>query len=154
VKRALDTNVLVYAHLPGFAQHERVRSFLLGELHKREVTLCVTPMVLHEFVHVVTDPRRFATPVAMSEAVAIARSYLGRENVECLPENEEVVAEALALLDRHSLGRKRIADTLLAATLMQSGVSELVTCNPDDFRVFEELSLVDPSARAERGAGR
>jgi toxin-antitoxin system PIN domain toxin len=147
VKRALDTNVLVYAHLPGFAEHERVRAFLQTELRKTDVTLCVTPMVLHEFVHVITDPRRFVSPVTMSEAVTVARSYLGRENVECLSVNEDVIREALALLDRHSLGRKRIADTLLAATLLQNGVAELVTCNPQDFRLFEGLSVTDPTAR-------
>ena len=39
---------------------------------------------------------------------------------------------------------KRIADTLFAAALLTSGVHDLITCNPDDFRVFEELRLIDP----------
>ncbi len=32
VKQGLDTNVLVYAHIPEFEVHDRVREFLLGQL--------------------------------------------------------------------------------------------------------------------------
>jgi predicted nucleic acid-binding protein len=38
--------------------------------------------------------------------------------------------KASDLLDRHGLGRKRIADTLLAATLLHHGISELITWDP------------------------
>lgn len=81
----------------------------------------------------------------MSEAVAVSRRYLGRENIECLSIGEEATSRALELLERHALGRNRIVDTLLAATLLVSGVTELVTCNPRGFNIFEGLRTVDPS---------
>lgn len=80
----------------------------------------------------------------MSEAVALARSYVGRTNVDCIDVTGEAVALALDLLDRHHLGRKRVADTLLAATCICHGVMTLVTCNLDDFSPFENLTLLDP----------
>ena len=52
--------------------------------------------------------------------------------------------EALDLVDRHRLGRKRLAGTLLAATLLGLGVRQLVTCNRSDFEVFADLELIDP----------
>ena len=67
MRRGLDTNVLVYAHVAALPEHGVVREFLAGQLARRDVTLVVTPSVLHELVHVVTDPRRFEPPVAMSE---------------------------------------------------------------------------------------
>ncbi|MFQ5703826.1 MAG: type II toxin-antitoxin system VapC family toxin [Gemmatimonadales bacterium] len=142
--QAVDTNVLVYAHLPTTAEHERVRRFLHKRLAAPRVTLAVTPMVLHELVHVITDPRRFDPPVTMSEGRAIARLYLGRSNVTCLAPDEEAIADAFALLEHHQLGRKRIADTLLAATLLRHGVGEIITCNSADFAPFAGLSVVDP----------
>jgi toxin-antitoxin system PIN domain toxin len=145
VKRGLDANVLVYAHVPAFAEHERVRRYLAGQLADPDVTLVVTPVVLHEFVHVVTDPRRFDPPVPMSEALAIARRYLDRTNVETIALDEDVVRRAFDLLERHHLGRKRVADALLAATLLRHGIAELVSCNPADFDDFEGLRVVDPS---------
>jgi toxin-antitoxin system PIN domain toxin len=144
VKLGIDTNVLVYAHMASLAEHAAVRDFLARLLGRREVTLVVTPAVLHEFVHVVTDPRRFQPPVAMSEALALARLYLGRANVDCVATDAEALADALALLERHGLGRRRLADTLFAATLLRHGVRQLVTCDVDDFAVFSRLQLVDP----------
>jgi toxin-antitoxin system PIN domain toxin len=144
VKRGLDTNILIYAHLPGFQQHEQVRRYLLNQLRLSEVKLVVTPLVLHEFVHVVTDARRFEAPVPISEAVAVAHLFLRRTNVECLAVDEAALLSAFTLLDRHRLGRKRIADTLFAATLLHHGVTEIVTCNPGDFRLFDGLRVIDP----------
>jgi hypothetical protein len=47
-------------------------------------------------------------------------------------------------METHRLGRKRIADTLLATTLSQNGVNEIITCNPDDFEPFVDLRILDP----------
>jgi len=73
LRRAVDTDVLIYAHLPSFPDHEAVRRYLLEQLRQVGVKLVVTPLVLHEFVHVVTDGRRFEPPISMGEATAIAR---------------------------------------------------------------------------------
>ena len=148
MKRGLDTNVLVYAHVASLPEHGVVRAFLEAQLARRDVTLFLTPSVLHEFVHVVTDPRRFEPPVAIGEALALARLYLGRANVECLATDAEALAAALDLVERHQLGRKRLADALLAATLLRHGVRQLVTSNRADFDVFSGLDLVDPRSAA------
>lgn len=150
MRAGLDTNVLVYAHLPVFPDSERVRAFLLERLARSDTSFVVTPLVLHELVHLITDSRRFDPPVSMSEAVAIARTYLGRSNVECVATAEDSLALTLRWIEQMGLGRRRIADTLLAATLLRHGVESLVTCNPADFEVFEGLSLIDP--RREQGA--
>src|SRR4051812_39500533 len=118
MRRGGDTNVLIYAHMTELPQHERVRRYLLGQLAQDDIALAVTPGILHEFVHVITDARRFNPPVTMSEALAVARSYLNRMNVECLSIDARTIGSAFRLLERHQLGRKRIADTLFTASLL------------------------------------
>ena len=119
MRLGLDTNVLVYAHLPVLDDSGRVRGYLQRRLADDRCSLALSALVLHEFVHIVTDARRFDPPVAMSEALAIARGYLNRTNIECLPVDEASVHLALDLLDTHGLGRRRrVADTLLASTLI------------------------------------
>ena len=108
-------------------------------------------MGLLTFGIVAEDGRRFDPPVSMAEALAVARLFLGRSNVECIGANETILLEAFDLLERYRLGRKRIADTLLAATLLHHGISELITCNPRDFRVFEGLEVIDPRADGTPG---
>ena len=144
MKRALDANILVAAHVPAHPHHEPVRRFLMEAARSPGNTLVVMPLVLHEFVHDVTDARRFEPPIPMSEALAIASLYLGRSNVECVAIGEDATRRAFELLDQYQLGRKRIADTLLAAALITAGVDELVTCNAKDFAMFQPLRTVDP----------
>jgi toxin-antitoxin system PIN domain toxin len=141
--RGVDTDVLVKAQIAGDPQHARVRAVLASQLLLRHLTLAVTPLVLAEFVHVVTDPRRFEPPLSMEEAIAVSRIFLGRSNVVCLEPTESTMQLAMDLLVRHRLGRKRVADTLLAATYLTHGVSEILTCNPRDFARFEGLSPID-----------
>ena len=38
------------------------------------------------------------------------------------------------LMEQYRLGRKRVADSLLVATLLQHGVDELITCNEGALR--------------------
>ncbi len=47
-------------------------------------------------------------------------------------------------MKEYSLGRKRILDTALAATLESSGVVKLATLKRKDFAVFTFLDLVSP----------
>jgi predicted nucleic acid-binding protein len=146
VRVGVDTSVLVRAHVASLPEHPAARTFLKGLLDRPDVTIVVTPAVLHELVHVITDPRRFDPPVVMAEALALARLYLGRANVECLATDADALADALALVEKHDLGRRRLADTLFAATLLRHGVRRLVTANPADFAVFSGLQLVEPRA--------
>jgi toxin-antitoxin system PIN domain toxin len=146
MRRAIDTNVLVYAHLPSMAEHDRARRYVEAELGRDDVTLVVTPAVLHELVHVITDPRRFDPPVSMPEALAVAQSYLGSANVECIATDATSAVLAFELLARHGLGRKRLADTLFAATLLTHGVHEIITSNRRDFEIFEGIYTIDPMA--------
>ncbi len=141
---AIDTNILIYAHLPSLPEHAEVRRCLEGLLGDHETKIIITANVLHEFIHVVTDARRFTPPVSMSEASAVAGLYLGRPNIECLPLDEKAVFMALELIESHRLGRRRLADTLYAAALIQNKVKHLLTCNPADFRIFDELEIIDP----------
>ena len=144
MKLAVDTNVLVYAHIAATEHHQGVRNYLTKLLARDDNTLVLTPIVLHEFVHIVTDSKRFDPPVTMSEALAITRLYLARSNVEVLSIDVKALQRALELLERYQLGRKRIADTLVAATCLQNNIATFLTCNTSDFTVFDELKLIDP----------
>lgn len=144
MRRGGDTNVLVYAHMPESPHHTEVRSFLLEQLSRDDIILVISPVILHELVHVATDRRRFDPPISMTDALRLARIYLEHANVECISVDAAAVAGAFDLIERHRLGRKRIADSLFAAGLLGQGVRELITCNPDDFQIFDGLTLIDP----------
>lgn len=53
-----------------------------------------------------------------------------------------VTASQAGRLKRYRLGRKRLLDTMLAATLKSSGVKRIVTNNERDFKELDGLELV------------
>jgi predicted nucleic acid-binding protein len=131
--------------MSGAPRHGEARRLLDEEIRQRGGGLGISPQVMHEFLHVATDSRRFEKPLAMEDGLRWSRSlWAATEVVRILPA-PGVLDRTLELLERLRLGRKRILDTALAATLELAGVRRLATFNPGDFRVFDFLDLVGPA---------
>ena len=131
-----DTTFLVQLELVELPAHGAAHELLRRGILEPQVPLALAPQVLAEFIHVVTDPRRFQTPLTMEEAMAKARFWWRATEVRHVFPNESATLLFFEWMQRHSLGRKRILDTQLAAMLWTAGVRELVTANPADFQVF------------------
>lgn len=142
---ALDTDVLVHWTMQGAPRHAAVTRLLKRHLRQRGHTIALTPQTLHELIHVSTDPRRFEQPMSMKEALERARALWDAEEVVRILPAPTVLHRTLELLTRFHLGRKRILDTVLAATLEAADVHHLATLNADDFAVFPFLEVVTPS---------
>lgn len=127
----------------GARHHRQVRSFLAGRAEAGE-RLAVVPQVLQEVLHVVTDARRFDPPLQMADTIEALRRLWESSEVEQLVPGTRVFPRTLELLQRYRLGRKRILDTALVATLEEAGVRNLATFNAADFRVFDFLEVIDP----------
>ena len=141
---ALDTDVLINWLIRGSPFHKEAGRLIEAEVGRRRGSIGLAPQVLHEFMHVTTDLKRFERPLSMPQAIALARElWDANEVVRIIPE-PTVMHRALELLSTLSLGRKRILDTVLAATLEASGVTRLATLNVGDFRIFGFLELVEP----------
>jgi len=141
---ALDTDVLVHWAMEGAAHHRATRRLVEREIRGPEGRLALTPQLLFEFVHVVTDPRRFESPLTVPGATALVRDlWDSREVIRVLP-GPSVVHRTLELLTKLRLGRKRILDTALAATLEAAGISRLATLNGPDFEIFPFIEVVSP----------
>ena len=140
----LDTDVLVHWLMAGAPHHRVVRAWVEQEIAERESQLGLTAQVVCELVHVVSDERRFATPMPMSDAIARARDlWVAPEVVRLMP-GPECMLRTLSLLRQHQLGRKRVLDTMLAATIETAGLTRLATLNERDYRVFSFLELINP----------
>jgi predicted nucleic acid-binding protein len=140
----LDTDVLVNWAIVGAPYHKASRHLLSVEVHEKESRLGLTPQVLHEFLHIVTDPRRFAQPLPMDRARQMAADLWDAVEVERIVPSVAVVHRTLDLMGHLGLGRKRILDTALAATLEAAGVKRLATLNGADFEIFPFLEVVVP----------
>lgn len=101
-----------------------------------ENSLAIAPQVLAEFLHVITDPRRFSKPLTMDEATVRARYWWNCTEITQVFPNNTSLTQSLDWIDQHRLGRKRILDTQLAATYRSAEVNTIITSNATDFAVF------------------
>ncbi len=92
----------------------------------------LAPQVISEFIHVVSDGRRLEKPLPMNEALKLAESWWKAAEVDQVYPCEQAGKRFFDLMTKHRLGRKRISDTLLAATYLSAGVTKLITGNPGD----------------------
>lgn len=131
----LDTSVLVAAAIDGHPQHNEVWKWMREALDEGD-TFGITCGILAEFIHVSTDPRRFEEPLSMAEALNWAHYWGDAEEMILLHPDDSANAKWLAWLLEFRLGRKRLLDTLIAATWSESGITKIGTLNPADFTVF------------------
>jgi len=136
----LDSSFLVAWAIPEHPEHSVCRRLAADAVHHGR-TFGLTAGVLAEFIHVVTDPRRFAIPLTMADATAIATFWAHATEVSLLPQPAGVATTWLEWLHHHRLGRNRLLDTLLAATWDSHGITDVFTLNPADFEVFAVFSF-------------
>ena len=140
----LDTGFLVAAEVLEHAQHVAARVALTRLLAAGD-QIAIAPQVLAEFIHIVTDLRRFTKPLGMTVARQLAEEWWTAQEVVRVFPDDAATRQFLAWLQQFSLGRKRLLDTLLAATYGQAGIQSLLTTNPADFAVLGVFTCITPA---------
>jgi len=138
----IDTTILVHLEIQESSDYQRAHALLRREVLDGAEELALTPQVLTEFLHVVTDPRRFERPLTMEQGLTKTRLWWNAREVRHVYPTAESTALFLDWLAQHQLGRKRLLDTHLAATLWSAGVRRLMTSNPRDFAIFGGFELL------------
>lgn len=131
----LDTSFLVAVEADSHAEHAACRG-RMQRLLKAGDQFALTPQVLAEFIHVVTDPKRFGSPLTTEQAVERAENWWNAGEVAQVFPTADSTFLFLGWLEEYQLGRKRLLDTMLAATLQGAGVTSVLTLNSDDFSIF------------------
>lgn len=144
MRHGFDTSFLVAVEIPEHPSHDAARA-KLQELTTAGDRFVLTPEVLTEFVHVVTDPRRFLQPFDMTTALRIARRWWDAKEVDRLHPNDESIAQFFDWMRSFRLGRKRLLDTMLASTYETAGVRSILTTNAKDFTVLGSFTITPPA---------
>ncbi len=142
----VDTTFLVQIELREAPGHSLARAWLDRRLDDGGPILAIAPQILTEFIHVVTDPKRFSQPLEMGEALDRAQLWWEACEVKPVFPDQESSRLTLQWLRDHRLGRKRLLDTQLAATYYTAGVVRLLTSNAADFENFGVFSFTDISS--------
>jgi uncharacterized protein len=137
----VDANLLVYAHVASFPQHQAAQAWLDSELSGAEPVGLPWPSLL-SFVRLVSNPRVFERPESVAKAWKQAEAWLG-----CPPSWIPVPAERhreilRPLLANPGLRSNHVPDAHLAALAIEH---DLVLCSTDgDFARFPGLRWENP----------
>ena len=138
----IDTDFLVRLAILEHPKHQKTCHLRDKHLDRGD-RFALAPQVISEFTHVVCDFRRFEEPLTMKDALSMAESWWKANEVDQVFPSERGTLKFFDLMAKHDLGRKRILDTFLAATYLAAGVTDLLTGNPRDYRIFSELDLIE-----------
>jgi len=107
VTHGVDTSFLLAVEIVEHAHHiDALR--LLGELLARGDRVAIVPQVLAEFVHVVTDARRFQQPFSMEIALNKSERWWNAAEADQVLPTDVAIALFHTWMRRHQLGRKRV----------------------------------------------
>lgn len=143
----IDTGFLVAAEVLEHAEHAAARATLARLISASDI-IAIAPQVLAEFIHVASDPRRFLRPLDVHTARRISEQWWTASDVVHVFPDPDAVQQFFAWLQQFALGRKRLLDTLLAATYRQAGIQSLLTTNAADFALFGVFACIAPKATA------
>lgn len=141
---ALDTNVLVYAHREDSPQHERAAEALSAAV-LGPVSVGIPWPCVHEFLAIVTHPRIYDPPTAMSQALVAIGQLADQPTVRFLPEEGHHLAMLTGLLKDSAVVGPKVHDARIAAICLGHGVSVLWTADRD-FSWFPNLRTHNPLA--------
>jgi len=139
----LDSNILVQLAV---AQHPRngdTTALFQTEVQRGEI-FALPSLVATEFLHIVTDGRRFNPPMTQIVALDWIEGFLTLPEIKTVESNEASLQLTLRWMRLFQLGRKRILDTHLAAILYTHGITRLLTSNAGDFAIFPVFEIVTP----------
>ncbi len=137
----VDANILVYAHVSTLSQHERVRTWLDGELNGASPVGLPWPSLL-AFLRLVTNPRVFERAEPIADAWSQVAEWLACDTA-WIPQPTERHTELLCdLLAKTKAHANLVPDAHLAALAIEHG---LTLCSTDsDFARFPGLRWRNP----------
>jgi toxin-antitoxin system PIN domain toxin len=139
----VDANILIYAHVRSFDQHEAAREWLDQQLNGWAMVGLPWASLL-AFLRLVTNSRVFEHPESILDAWGQVRTWLACETVwspEPTERHAQLLGEFLALPGVHG---NLVPDAQMAALAVEHG---LTLCSTDgDFARFRALRWLNPIA--------
>ncbi len=139
----VDANLLIYAHVSTFPQHERARNWLDEQMNGAAPVGLPWPSLL-AFLRLVTNPRLFDNPESITDAWEQVVAWLNCDPSWIPAPTERHIQILGSLLSGPGVHANLVPDAHLAALAIEHG---LILCSTDgDFGRFSELRWRNPLA--------
>lgn len=140
--KAVDTNILVYAHREDSPFHSRARA-LLVELANGADRWAIPWPCIHEFLAITTHPRVYRSPTPLNLALSAMRQWIESHSCEVISEGAGYFDILSEMTITGQVNGPMIHDARIAAICRYNGITELLTCDRD-FSRFGGLRTRNP----------
>ena len=138
----VDTTWLIDLEITDSPRHEGALALFEKWRKEEHSLLAVYYQSFLEFQHVVTDSKRFNSPLTMEQAVKRTWFWIDQERIKVIYPSETSLKRSQLWLSMYTLGRKRLQDTHMAAAFAEACVTDIYTANPKDFEIFNAFNLI------------
>ena len=139
--KVVDVNLLLYVVNQESTHHATVRSWWEAAINGQD-PLGMCWIVLLAFLRISTNPRAFARPLSVEQAVATVEAWLTHPNIRTVTETDDHWRTLQRLLDDVGAAGNLTTDAHLAALAITHG-AVLVSCD-SDFARFRGLQWENP----------
>jgi len=136
-----DVNLLLYAHVKGFAEHPKARRWWEDLMNGSEEVGLGGPAVFG-FIRLATSPRVLDRPLRVGEALARVEDWMSRRHVRFAMPGPRHLEIAFGLLRELGAAGNLTTDAQLAALAIERQGE--VHSNDADFGRFRGLRWVNP----------
>jgi uncharacterized protein len=140
-----DVNLLLYAIIDAFPQHESAKSWWEQAVNSNEL-IGLTDLAIFGFLRISTNPRLLKPPLPVEGAAEIVEGWLAEPSVRWAVPGPHYHALALEFLRSAGTARNLTTDVQLAAIAAENDAT--IYSNDSDFARFDSVRWVNPlSAR-------
>lgn len=139
----LDTSFLIDLYWQDSPRNKNARDLFSRIVKDDSVELAIFFNCFNEFLHVITDSKRFENAFSIAEAIDVIDSWCDLDRVKVLYPTDTSFKRTLAWMNMYRLGRNRINDTQMASCYLSNNITSIITANPKDFEIFQSFELMD-----------
>jgi toxin-antitoxin system PIN domain toxin len=139
----LDSNILLYAHVSTFAQHEATKAWLEEFLSEGQQTVGMLWQVAASFLRISTNGRVFQTPLELDFAIDRLNDLLNHTLVSQIGPTRDHWLTYSRILKDYNLAGDDVMDARIVAIAVEHGAA--IATTDKGFRRFADVvKIIDP----------
>lgn len=144
----IDTCFLIDLYWQDSPRNKNARALYSKIANDETTQLAVYFNCFNEFLHVITDSKKFSNPFSIKEAINVIDFWCDIDRVKVLYPDDTVFKRTITCMNMYNLGRNRINDTQMASCYLSNNITSIITANPKDFEIFQSFELEDYTTSA------
>lgn len=140
--KAVDTNLLVYAHREDSPFHDKALALMRG-LANGSARWAIPWPCVHEFVAIVTHPRIYDPPTPLDLALSSIRTWMASPMCVMIGEGFGYFDRFAGVVTTARITGPMVHDARVAAICLHNGVTQLMSSDRD-FSRFPALRILNP----------